>query len=304
MNNFVQEWKSVSDDTVAIASSIGNEILKHASKQPKIISSENNVQFKEGDFPYTVNGLLGKIEELKVEYTIYFCTNEFEYDSLLQSGALTCDADYNDEYITIVTAYVNDVLKKDFIDDIHHEINHLLQYGNGFTKSNRVNNLYDTVAKIAQDSNLSLNYRVPSLLIYYTFRHEVDSFASQFYSMIKRKYPKASEIDTPEGFKKCLKGFQPYNNLFNSIQIYNDNAKSDDVLNGIKALPLNSETFELRIDKGVRRFMRKMRHVYQRCIIELRRSKSNEWVFKKLPMLYEKYGHVNEGFERSYLIND
>ena len=209
---------------------------------------------------------------------------DFEYNYLLESGSLTCDADYDDEYITIVTAYIGNILKTDFIDDIHHEINHLLQYGKGFTKSNRVSNLYNTVTKIAHDSSLSLNYRVPSLLIYYTFRHEVDSFASQFYSLIKRSYHKASEIDTQKGFQKCIREFQPYVNLYKCIQIYNDNSSTIDVINGIKALPVNSETFELRIDKGVNRFMRKMRHVYQRCIIELRRGKTNER-FKNLPLI-------------------
>lgn len=224
------------------------------------------------------------------------------YQVLYNAGALICDADYYEECIDISTAYVNGVLKEDLIDDIHHEINHLLQYGNDFTKSDRTNNLYDTAVNIAQNTQYSMSYRVPSLLIYYTFRHEVDSFAAQFYSYIKRTYNKASQIDNQDGFSKCLNGFQPYKNLHNSILIYNDNSKSNDTINGIKALRINPDTFEFRIDKGVTRFMRKMRHVYQRCCMELRRGKTNEWIFKRIPMLYEKYGTVNESFERAYTI--
>lgn len=302
MINFVDEWKSVSDDTVAIASDIANEIIKDSEKCEKQVSSEHNILFKEGDFPYQVNGVLGKINELQVNYTIYYCENETMYQVLYNAGALICDADYYEECIDISTAYVNGVLKEDLIDDIHHEINHLLQYGNDFTKSDRTNNLYDTAVNIAQNTQYSMSYRVPSLLIYYTFRHEVDSFAAQFYSYIKRTYNKASQIDNQDGFSKCLNGFQPYKNLHNSILIYNDNSKSNDTINGIKALRINPDTFEFRIDKGVTRFMRKMRHVYQRCCMELRRGKTNEWIFKRIPMLYEKYGTVNESFERAYAI--
>lgn len=302
MINFVDEWKSISDDTVAIASDIANEIIKDSEKCEKQVSSEHNILFKEGDFPYQVNGVLGKINELQVNYTIYYCENETMYQVLYNAGALICDADYYEECIDISTAYVNGVLKEDLIDDIHHEINHLLQYGNNFTKSDRTNNLYDTAVNIAQNTQYSMSYRVPSLLIYYTFRHEVDSFAAQFYSYIKRTYNKASQIDNQDGFSKCLNGFQPYKNLHNSILIYNDNSKSNDTINGIKALRINPDTFEFRIDKGVTRFMRKMRHVYQRCCMELRRGKTNEWIFKRIPMLYEKYGTVNESFERAYTI--
>lgn len=302
MINFVDEWKSISDDTVAIASDIANEIIKDSEKCEKQVSSEHNILFKEGDFPYQVNGVLGKINELQVNYTIYYCENETMYQVLYNAGALICDADYYEECIDISTAYVNGVLKEDLIDDIHHEINHLLQYGNDFTKSDRTNNLYDTAVNIAQNTQYSMSYRVPSLLIYYTFRHEVDSFAAQFYSYIKRTYNKASQIDNQDGFSKCLNGFQPYKNLHNSILIYNDNSKSNDTINGIKALRINPDTFEFRIDKGVTRFMRKMRHVYQRCCMELRRGKTNEWIFKRIPMLYEKYGTVNESFERAYTI--
>lgn len=302
MINFVDEWKSISDDTVAIASDIANEIIKDSEKCEKQVSSEHNILFKEGDFLYQVNGVLGKINELQVNYTIYYCENETMYQVLYNAGALICDADYYEECIDISTAYVNGVLKEDLIDDIHHEINHLLQYGNDFTKSDRTNNLYDTAVNIAQNTQYSMSYRVPSLLIYYTFRHEVDSFAAQFYSYIKRTYNKASQIDNQDGFSKCLNGFQPYKNLHNSILIYNDNSKSNDTINGIKALRINPDTFEFRIDKGVTRFMRKMRHVYQRCCMELRRGKTNEWIFKRIPMLYEKYGTVNESFERAYTI--
>lgn len=304
MINFIQEWKSVSDDTVAIASAIGNEILKHSMNVETKISSECSLEFKESEFKYNVNGLLGKIKNLTVEYTIYYCNNETEYNILYHNGALICDADYEEEYINIATAYVNGKLKDDYIDDIHHEINHLLQYGNDFTKSTRTVNLYDTAVSIAKNANLSVGYRAPALLIYYTFRHEVDSFAAQFYSMIKRTFNKASEIDTNDGFRKCLKMFQPYNNLYNSMLMYNDYADTPDVQNGIKALRIKPETFEFRMNKGVNRFMRKMRHVFQRCCMELRRGRSNEWIFRRIPMLYETFGHVREGFERAYMVND
>lgn len=301
MLKFIEEWKSVSDDTVAIASDIANELIKESEKAEKKVSSEHTVLFREGVFLYDVKGCLGKINKLQVNYTIYYCENETKYRDLYNEGALVCDADYYEEYINIVAAYVNGVLKGDLIDDIHHEINHLLQYGNDFTKSNRLVNLYDTAVNIAKDTQYSMNYRVPSLLIYYTFRHEVDSFAAQFYSYIKRTFNR-SEIDNQDGFHKCLNGFQPYTNLRNSILIYNSDPKSSATINGIKALRINPDTFEFRIDKGVNRFMRKMRHVYQRCCIELRRGKTNEWVFSRIPMLYEKYGIIKEGFERAYTI--
>ena len=304
MEKFLKEWKSVSDDTVAIASSIGNEILKNAENVETKISSEHTLEFKEGSFFYDVNGLLGKIDKLEIYYTIYYCEDEKDYNYLHNSGALICDANYEEEYIDITAAYINGILQNDYIDNIHHEINHLLQYGNDFTKSNRSSNLYETAVKIAQNKTLPIGYKIPSLLIYYTFRHEVDSFAVQFYSMIKRTFNRANEIDTPEGFSKCLNMFQPYLNLKTSLRMYNERINKPDVKNGILALKIKPETFEHRIDKGVTRFTNKMRHVFQRCCIELRRGHSNEWIFRRIPMLYEKYGHIREGFERAYVINE
>ena len=57
---------------MAIASDIANEIIKDSEKCEKQVSSEHNILFKEGDFPYQVNGVLGKINELQVNYTIYY----------------------------------------------------------------------------------------------------------------------------------------------------------------------------------------------------------------------------------------
>ena len=304
MSKFISEWKSVSDNTLMIASAIGNEILRQSKSVTVKISPVGNFPYKEGQFRYNTGGLLGKINDLTVRYTIYYCRDERDYEYLYNDGnRLKCEADYDEEFIDIVTAYIGNNLQEDFLSDISHEINHLLQYSKGFNKSGRTENRYNTAIGIAQNNSYSFCYRVPSFILYYTFRHEVDSFAVQFYSFLKRKIKSHRELSSKENsLINILDEFQPYINLTKSIELYNDNINSDEISNGIKALNMNQKTFEFRTDKGVRRFMRKMNHVYDRLCNELNRSATAETVMRRAFMLHERFGDTPVCYEHIYAI--
>jgi hypothetical protein len=303
MLNFVREWKSVSDDTVAIASSIGNEILKNSKTVQKKYSKIKGILIKENEFPWKPEGLLGELEELIIEYTIYYCDNENDYQRLLRFENLNCSADYFDAYIRIKMAYVGDILKDDFIDDIQHEINHLLQYSKGYKKSKRTNNLYNTVSNIVQDIKLSQIYKTPAMLIYYTFRHEEDSFTAQYYSYLRRTYKKLSELDVDGGFEMTIKNFQPYKNIINLIKIYNDNINNKEIINCINQMNMEQISFENRVDKGVKRLRVKLLHAYERLCMELDRCNTIDSVVRHNMIIYENYGSsVQECIEKDYEI--
>ena len=303
MINFIQEWKSVSNDTVAIASAIGDEILKHSKNVKKQYGNIGNIPFKEGEFYEDAKGLLGNMEKLKVEYTIYYCENSCEYNFLSSHNNLNCEADYEDEYIIIKMAYINDVLKNDFIDSVQHEINHLLQYSKGFKKTKRFDTLYKSIVKILQDVKLSSIYKIPAWLMYYTFRHEEDSFIAQYYSYLKRNFTKLREIDVQGGFDKTIKNFEPYRNIMDLGDKYNRYVENNDVKSCIEQMNINVESFEMRIEKGLRRLRRKLFHAYERHIIELGRSYTIDNIVRKDMRIVEKYGwEIKQNIESDYRI--
>lgn len=286
MLNFIKEWKNVSDDTVAIASDVVDKILSHSKGIKKKLCDFDGITRKDGCFDVNVDGLLKDLKTLQVKYTIYYCESTSHYYYLLKGGKLNDTADYFDGYIQIKVAYIDNVLKDDFIDDVHHEINHLLETSKGFTKSEKSENLYNLSISIAQDTTRSTEERAPAYLIYNTFHHEEDSYVVQYYSYLKRVYKDLDVLNAPGMFDKTLNEFEPYKNIKNLMLIYNDHSNEPCVLKCIKEMGFTVNTFEKRVEHGIKRLRDKSLNAYQRRLFEMKREKLDaphliEWYLKR-----------------------
>lgn len=299
--DFIKEWKSVSDDTLAISSSVANEILKRSKSTAEKISSVNGTVFKDGSFDLDITGL----DKLTVKYTIYYCQDRREYNELLRKGNLSCESDYFDAYIRVVIVYIDGQIEGDFIGDINHEINHILEVSKGFRKTRRGMNLYTIATSIASDKSKSAPERSPAFLIYVTFNHEEDSFAVQYYSQLKNTYKNPRELDQYGMFEKTLEQFVPYQSAVAMIKMYNENCNEPEVIGTIKAMNLTVKSFENRVDKGMRRLKRKLYHAYERLVIELENNgMMPEQVMKVDRLVEERFGrgkHYQYDFEDCYV---
>lgn len=307
MLDFIKEWKGVSDDTLAISSNIANEILKHSKGARLMVSKVSKIAFREGDFDMDVTDLLNGLDKLNVRYTIYYCDDEYQRRRLEEDESLTCSADYFDAYIDIKVAFTNGKPDANFISDINHEINHILEVSKGFRKTKRGENLYDTATAIAQDNSKSVSERSPAFLIYYTFNHEEDSFAVQYYSWLRQRYTKAKELNRHGLFEKTLEEFTPYKNAMTALRIYNDHCNEPEVTGTIKAMNLTVSSFENRVNKGMKRLKNKLSKAYERLYIELNHKMASlEHSIRSDLMVSERYGHgICYGYEREYsFLND
>ena len=290
----ISEWKSVSDNTVNLLNRISNEIIKQSKSSTKKISNIKSIPYKSGDFMFDVEGLLGDIDKIRVYYTIYFCDDERDYEYLTNGGNLYCSADYEDKYIVITTAYVGDNIQSDLIDDVNHEVNHLLQYANGASKNE---DLYGKVVALCNDRNMSIIERSPALLMYYTFKHEEDSFAVQFYSFLKRF---DTEPNVIMDFEEAINGFQIHKNVMNCYKMSNENINEDEVITTIYLMGLSIKQWKLRTEKGIRRLRRKLHHAYERHVFEKNGRMKFESLIKRDFNLFERYGDMVYDFEPMY----
>ena len=287
MNNFVQEWKSVNDDTIGLGSFISNEILKRSKRVKKTIGQYYGIPIKKGSFPYDVEDYIGVLDKITVKYTIYYCNDKDDYNKLLTHNALNCMADYDSAEIEINMAYIGKTLKSDFIEDINHEINHLIEIGNGSTKNET---LYDSAVNIINDPNIpSIVEKSPAYLIYYTFKHEVDSFAVQFYTFLQNNVKEITDLDYKTIFEKSKNSFSYYKSVENCYRMAMDNFESKEIQGTIRKMGMSSNAWKIRVEKGIKRMERKFYHVFERHFIELNNKRFVEGKIKRDLLLSEQY---------------
>ena len=222
------------------------------------------------------------------------CVNETQYETLENNQLLNCSADDSNHSITINCAVINETFNKSLVSEIAHEVNHLYQYANGLEKNS---DLYDKALIVINNDYLSNIGRYVGYAIYYTFKHETDSFATQFYYFIK------------ESDSKCERGFDEMKNEFNAYKAtklcFNSvvkNKSNADVKRALNVIGLPYGKWKMRVENGIKRFDRKLMNVYHRHKIETNRGKTIESIVKRQLSLLERYDTINEGIEPQFII--
>lgn len=285
----VDEWLSVSDDVTRISELVAERILSLTqSKKPTHIGAINSIPFNEGNFKIQTESPIG---EMTVCYQMYYCVNESDYNSLNDYGALNCGADNDFNTILIHSAYVNNEPSNEFVESISHEVNHLFQYSNGMVKNE---DLYDNVLKVLNRYAINDLSKFTALLVYYTFKHEVDSFATQFYHHLKQTGK--GNI----GFDELAKEYQYYVNLHYMYDTVMQNLNDPLVNATINKLGLTKKQWKHRVYSGVKRFDDKLRNVYRRYCMENMRNTTVEGIISRQAYLGKRYQLLEETIEPIY----
>ena len=282
--NRLYESKSVSDITIVISNEICDKLKRLSASgddAEQFVGEYTSVMFHRVKFlcGEQYSDLFGG--NITVFCDIYYCEDESDYRSVMNNGLLDCLADINDNSIRMSVAVVNGVLRDDFADDVHHEVNHLLQNAYGGKKNET---LYGRCVSIIHDNTIEQPYKSPAYAVYYTFRSEQDSFAPQFYSMLCR------QKDLVKNFDDAIGLFPFYRSLMNSYRMTVDNNTDEEICGVVRLMGLTMGKWENFIGNGIKRLRRKLRHAHDRYLRDMTKVESVRGTIRRQQRLYERYG--------------
>lgn len=286
----INEWLSVNDDVTRIANDIADNILSLDKNSVQKIGKYTSIPFTEGSFKFDTGD---KIGIMTVCYVMFHCSNSYEYDMLYNNFALNSGADNDQNAILIHSAFIKGNVADDFFETIAHEVNHLYQYANGFNKNV---DLYDAVVDVLSRHVFDDLSQFTAMLVYYTFKHEVDSFATQFYHFLKKN----GNING--NFESNAMNFKYYKDVHYMYSIVCAKINNPSVDATIKKLGLTKKQWKNRIQSGIKRFDSKLMNVYRRYRIESIRGTTIEGMVRRHAHLTEKYGMLEETIEPIYAI--
>ena len=301
---YITEEKSISNDVKILGNYVAKAIFNDSVNTSQKLSNVKGVPYIENEFIISIDEILNGmhnnfgIDTLTVKYILYNCDSKDEYYEKVYSYGINSEASYEDKRLVIVSGMVKGYILPDFIDDIYHELTHLLQYGMGMEK--RVN-LYDNVINLLKKSDNEISNAILRIM-YMSFKHEQDAFAHQFYSKLRRTKEKRSFDDvineTEYGFYKKLRTTYFYGKTFEGEVV-------DDVLSKIG---MTREQFEKRMNYGASRLRSKMKNAYDKYLIDtipnnIRVEENIKYDISKNKILKEykkRYPNIEYGFESIY----
>lgn len=246
----LEERLTVNDNVKQISDDIKNELLVRVKSSPTVMSKEFNRLLKKGFFTYYTNGKL-PIESFKVKYYVTLYPNEKKYYEEIDSKVLNlnCVSDYENGFIELRLAMINNVLTRESYGSIEHEINHFLQNSLGQKKNE---NLYSKIQW--QYNNGDMFAKRLAYALYLTFNTEISSFAVQYYIFLKGNKVPLEDVyyDFPndEG--------NPYND-FSDYKYYIDCQKdkiSDDYISSL--FGISKKEYFNRLENADKRYRTKM----------------------------------------------
>lgn len=278
---YINEWKSVNDSVKKVSNAIINMMWYDSLEEKNpMIDTVLKVPFISGEFQFFFETVLGEEgknifgrESIKIRYKLYFFDDEDEY---FKSYHMVGSSMYDEEteMLTINSALIEGDLDMTVTQDVYHELTHAFEYGNGMEKRET---LYDKSVKLINSQEL-----IPSaigMIVYYTFPHEQDAFAHQFYGILHRN-------EIKDDFEVALQtNLKNYNDLQWAIRVYKGNFKKckKEIMKILSTLGMNTETFNKRLHFGRKRFINKLKRVYQRHQTEMaEKSLTVETRMKKL----------------------
>lgn len=283
----VNEWKNISDEVTKASEEILNVMLIHALKQPKKKSKINGQIFVTNDFKkeeqtnktelkINLSHYFPNLQEIDVFYTMYFVDNINEYNSLIKIANIdmNCEADYEEKYIRIVSAFIGQEPPQDIYGDIMHEVNHLYEYDCGREKKV---GLYELVKDVIQNQSDNTPLYTVALGLYYTFPHERDAFVHQFYGFLMQNLPE-EDID-------YLIRYSYYNQAEKVYNILKQNKNNKSYMQAINYFGYNRKDYFDRLKFSLKKFLNKIYNAFLRYRMETKPKNVSEGAIHRLIML-------------------
>lgn len=259
----IDESLSVSDTVIKLTQGIKQYLLNKLPKDKKFSSSNYNAIFRKGMFNFDTEGMLHNIPFLKVKYIVYYLPD----DTLIKNNVinLLCSANFEEKYIFLRLAMINNKPSATFDRSIQHEVNHIFQYDNGQSKDE---DLYKKVVDVMHEGgNFERNI---AYAIYLTFKTEQDSYASQYYAYLKQnnitydniKYDYPFDEDNP---------YSDFDTAFSFVEKY-ANRISDEMM--IKNFGITKKQLFIRLDNAEKRLYNKITKALTRVTQEKWKNES------------------------------
>ena len=257
---YIIEWKSVNDDVKEVAEAISKMMWDKSRNDSPMLDRELLVPFISGEFPFRMEGQFG-IDKIEVCYRLYFFDSVDDYNRLYDRIG---NSEYDEESkrLTIRGGLVEGYFNYAITQEIYHELNHAFEYGMGMEKRE---DLYEKAVSMANDKDSDEFSRSICKLVYYTFSHEQDAFAHQFYGLMH-----SEGLD--DDFDVLIMNFPIYRDFYNCKSYVKGemNKNVNKFKSVLSYLGLDAEQFNKRIYFGARRLKKKLHNVYIRHMYELR----------------------------------
>ena len=274
--NRILEYKSINDSVINLTNRVGKKIIESAKRMKVKRSEQTNINYVEGCFKMNVNNYLKGGNTLTVEYIMYFFNSQDSYNVFLKNDDenVNSEADPDTNIIKIVSAFINNDVTNDFYETISHELEHLYQYGKGMEKRQE---LYDKVKRLLEYRGNNIDAYYVGLACYYSFKHEQDAFAHQFYTRLKQNGKRGE-------FEECIREYQPYqtiNKAYDILLTYQDNQR---IMKAINYLGFTRKKFLNLLYYRLKRFDKKLYNAYDRYMKETRELTEGRinWLIKMM----------------------
>ena len=262
---YINEWKSVNDDVKALADEITLLMWKNSQTAKPMVDRYCSIPFIEGTFKVKPTNPQDKSANLSflsltVDYRLYLFDSAEEYNQhYTEIGNSEYKDDENKLYLRI--GIVEGYYTPNIAEEVYHELNHAYQYGMGFEKKVH---LYDKVAKVFSEKSQDSLWLSMAKILYYTFTHEQDSFANQFYANLNAVKSKLS-------FEEAVLRFPNFVDFKQSKAFYKEADRNhDESINDVlRYFGMTREQFNKRLHFGWKRLLKKLRRVFQRYTYEV-----------------------------------
>lgn len=289
---YITEWKSVSDDVIRLSEYISNAVLEDIEKcnqKIKKVDGINYILFYSNQFKLKLpqfNNIENKI--IKVNYTFYDVKNEFD-KTFLNRINVSLNSEWNESNDTMILVGIleNGIIPKQFLEDITHEVEHMFQYSMGMNKREM---LYDKMVDIIKNNTSNKYKYFVALALYYTFKHEQDSFTQQFYKFLNNNKDKIKDFDN------ALESFDIYNNIENAYYAAYDLYDNKESIETMNELGYSRRDYYKRLNFSYKRLIKKFENAYVRFSFEKsQRSLKGESIIKNRIHKMSKLIELSEG---------
>ena len=258
IKKLLQEKNSVSEDVIAITDKIYSEICDDFEKTETFLSKTYGFQeVKENIIRVSLTDIDERLGNLTVRYTVYLAEKDDDIKTMEKFLREKANSQYDDEtgVMTIATIFQNGNFVPDTEGIIYHEVTHFYQYRLGMEKRvSLYGKMHDYID--AGDDNVDAYY--VALALYYTFPHEQDAFAHEFYSLLLKNN---GDLD--------IEKYEHYRWAKYASNIVKRHYKGDnDMVNTIKDLGYSVKDYFLRLHYGLKRFERKLTNVLIRYEVD------------------------------------
>lgn len=299
MKEILLEKKSINDSIVKVANEVCSEIIRRVNNGQKLKSNITYTDFSQGSFQVKIKNFLKGGDILTINYTIYFVETIESYNILIGNLGenANSEADSDTNTIRIVSGFIAGKPSSDLYQTLYHELTHLYQYGMGMKRRNE---LYDKANELALKGNNDINSCYVGYCAYYSFKHEQDAYAHQFYAYLKNNGKR-------DKFEVLCNGFPYYNFINNAFNIVVKYQNNPDMIKAMNYLGYNKKDFIELIKYRKKRFNTKMHNAYLKYMEDSMplNEHSFDFITKRMSNIlyklsYEEVKNINWGTENIY----